>query len=260
VRQDGPFIALNCTAIPESLIESELFGIEKGVATGIDRRAGRIEQAHTGTLFLDEIGDMPLTSQAKILRVLEDREVLRVGAKKSLPVDIRIVTAANKDLRLEVQEGRFREDLYFRIDVARLHVPPLRERPDDIPLLLTSFLDIACGKMSRPALALTSETLELLTAYPWPGNVRELENEVERVAALSSSNSILPEDLSPHIRQAAAGHISPDGEGTTLLQDAERKLIQKVLQKVGNNKTQAARRLGISREGLRKKLKRFQIS
>ncbi len=259
-RSAGPFIALNCTAIPESLLESELFGIEKGVATGIERRTGRIEQAHGGTLFLDEIGDMPLSSQAKVLRILEDREVLRVGGEKPVPVDIRIVTATNKDLKEEVGEARFREDLYFRVKVVQLHIPPLRERPDDIPLLLKSFLEIATVRMGRGPMELSPEALDILVRYPWPGNVRELENEVERVVALASNPVIRPEDLSWEMRYGEAGRQALGGHLPENLREAEGCIIRKVLSDSGNNKTEAARRLGISREGLRKKLKKLAVT
>jgi len=258
-RGEGPFIALNCTAIPETLLESELFGIEKGVATGIDRRAGRIEQAHGGTLFLDEIGDMPLTSQAKVLRVLEDREVVRLGARKPIPVDIRIVTATNRNLKEEVARGRFREDLYFRINVVHLHVPPLRERPGDIPLLLRAFLDLSVRKMGREPMTIGPEAMECLKRYPWPGNVRELENEVDRIVALAASRTVLPEDLSRAVREGGRPGALPAAADTDRLRESERTLIEQTLSEAGGNRTEAARRLGISREGLRKKMIRYGI-
>lgn len=258
-RSEGPFIALNCTAIPETLLESELFGIEKGVATGIDRRAGRIEQAHGGTLFLDEIGDMPLTSQAKILRVLEDREVVRLGARKPIAVDIRIVTATNKNLKEETARGRFREDLYFRINVVHLHIPPLRQRPEDIPLLLRSFLDLSVRKMGRSPMEFSPEAMECMKRYSWPGNVRELENEVERVVALASSRTILPEDLSRAVREGGGPGILPAASKKEGLQAAEKNVIISTLAEEGGNRTRTARRLGISREGLRKKMIRYGI-
>jgi len=256
-RAEGPLIALNCAAIPEALLESELFGIEKGVATGVDRRAGRIEQAHCGTLFLDEIGDMPAASQAKVLRVLEDREVLRLGAKNAVPVDIRIVSATNRDLKQEVAEERFREDLYFRIKVVHLHIPPLRERPGDIPLLLKSFLEISAARFGRGPVELLPAALDLLVRYPWPGNVRELENEAERIVAMASSPLIGPDDLSAEIRSGGDGLRGLAGGVPENLQEAEARIIRRVLETVGYNKAEAARRLGISREGLRKKLKRL---
>jgi len=258
-RSEGPFIALNCTAIPETLLESELFGIEKGVATGIDRRAGRIEQAHGGTLFLDEIGDMPLTSQAKILRVLEDREVVRLGARKPIAVDIRIVTATNKNLKEETARGRFREDLYFRINVVHLHIPPLRQRPEDIPLLLRSFLDLSVRKMGRSPMEFSPEAMECMKRYSWPGNVRELENEVERVVALASSRTVLPEDLSRAVREGGGPGILPAASKKEGLQAAGKNVIISTLAEEGGNRTRTARRLGISREGLRKKMIRYGI-
>ncbi len=265
IRKDGPFVAINCSAVPESLFESELFGIEKGVATGVGKRIGRIEQAHTGTLFLDEIGDMPLPSQAKVLRVLEEGEVLRVGGKKPTPVDIRIVAATNRDLKQEIKEGRFREDLYFRIKVVNIHLPPLRERKDDIPLLLTTFLKLYCHKFGREGMKFSRESLFYLKNYDWPGNVRELENEVERVVALAPYSIIRPEDLSQEIlsglRKKDLDSSKSFGETEEILniQEMEKILIKRALKKVNNNKSQAARLLGITREGLRKKMMRYEI-
>jgi transcriptional regulator with PAS, ATPase and Fis domain len=259
VRGEGPFIALNCTAIPETLLESELFGIEKGVATGIDRRAGRIEQAHGGTLFLDEIGDMPLTSQAKILRVLEDREVVRLGARKPVPVDIRIVTATNRNLKEEAARGRFREDLYYRINVVHLHIPPLRERREDIPLLLRSFLDLSVRKMGREPMEFGPAAMECLKRYPWPGNVRELENEVDRIVALAASRTVRPEDLSRAVREGGGPEARPAAASTDGSRESEKDLIERILSETRGNRSEAARSLGISREGLRKKMIRHGI-
>jgi transcriptional regulator with PAS, ATPase and Fis domain len=259
-RSTGPFIALNCTAIPDSIIESELFGIEKGVATGVERRIGRIEQANGGTLFLDEIGDMPLGSQAKILRVLEERELVRVGGKRPIPVDIRVIAATNKDLRHEVEQGAFRKDLYFRLNVVHLQIPPLRERQEDIPLLMKTFLEMHAHRMGRRPLPCSHEAMECLKIYTWPGNVRELEHEAERLVALASSPTITREDLSYEIRQAEATRFSGQFNSGDDLRKREKELILKTLAGSVGNKTEAARRLGISREGLRKKIKRYGIA
>jgi DNA-binding NtrC family response regulator len=265
IRRDKPFIAINCTAIPETLFESELFGIEKGVATGVDRRIGRIEQANGGTLFLDEIGDMPLASQAKILRVLEERSVTRVGGTKSIPVDVRIVAATNKDLKEEVRKGRFREDLYFRIKVVHIHLPPLRERKDDIPLLLNNFLRIYTQRYGRSNMRFSKEAMQKLMNYYWPGNVRELENEVERLVALAPYNEIRPEDLSEDIRMGIPSEqedkrdVLLDEKEVCTLAEMEKRLICRALAYTGNNKSEAARLLGITREGLRKKMQRYGL-
>jgi DNA-binding NtrC family response regulator len=275
IRKAGPFIAINCSAIPESLFESELFGIEKGIATGVAMRKGLVEQAGGGTLFLDEIGDMPLNIQAKILRVLEEREVTRVGGSAVIPVDLRVVAATHRDLKAETKAGRFREDLFFRLNVISLALPPLRERSEDIPLLLQRFLDLHCRQMNRSLLRVSREAMDCLMAYPWPGNVRELENEVERVVALSYAQQIRVEDLSPHIQKprrdqmlegdAVANKTQevrettflPESESKFSLEANEKKLVEKALSAAGGNKSLAAQMLGISREGLRKKLQKF---
>ncbi|WP_461833105.1 sigma-54 interaction domain-containing protein [Desulfothermus sp.] len=266
IRRDGPFVAINCTAIPESLFESELFGIEKGVATGVTKRIGRIEQADGGTLFLDEIGDMPLSAQAKILRVLEEGEIVRIGGKKAIPLDIRVIAATNKDLKDEIKKGNFREDLYFRIKVVNIHLPPLRDRKDDIPLLLNTFLKIYCSKFGRENMKFSEKAMHYLKNYSWPGNVRELENEVERVVALAPFNVIRPEDLSEEITSSIKDYmpeyrdIIPLENEIFNLQEMEKIIIKKALLKTNNNKSKAAKLLGITREGLRKKLARYRFS
>ncbi len=276
-RKSSPFVAMNCSAVPETLFESELFGIEKGVATGVSKRKGLMEQADGGTLLLDEVVDMSMASQAKILRVLEERELVRVGGAKSICVDIRVLAAANQDLKSLVESGDFRKDLYYRLNVVTIHIPPLRERPEDIPLLLKKFLAVHCRSMGRPVMKVRPEAMDALMSYSWPGNVRELENEVERLVALSYSSEVKPEDLSPWI----VGHESADAEaaqsvfdpkqpmdidkvesdlglnGFSSLAEHEKKLIQRALEATDGNKTQAAKMLGISREGLRKKIKRL---
>lgn len=261
-RQKYPFVALNCAALPESLIESELFGIEKGVATGVERRAGRIEQAHNGTLFLDEIGDMPISAQVKLLRVLEEREAMRIGGQKPVSVDIRVISATNKDLKKEISEGKFRSDLYYRLKVIEINIPPLRERKEDIPIFLITFLDRFCKKFGRQSLKFSREAIEYLMQYDWRGNVRELENEVERAVALAVNDTIMPEDLSRDIIEAYQNIEKKDvfDDFPENINDMERKHVFNILDECKGNKSEAAKRLGISREGLRKKLKRMCIA
>ncbi len=257
-RSDRPFLALNCTAIPETIFESEMFGIEKGVATGVEKRIGKIEQADGGTIFLDEIGDMPLASQGKILRVIEERRVERVGGRGSIPVDVRIMAATHRDLKAGIEKGTFREDLYYRLNVINLHVPPLRDRREDIPLLVKFFSERAARLMGRPEVSFSPAAMERLRAYPWPGNVRELENEVERAVALAFGEIITPEGLSENL----LGFSCSDTNDRSLspVKNAERLLIEKTLGIANGNKTQAARLLGLSREGLRRKLQRYGLS
>ena len=277
-RREGPFVAVNCTAIPDSLFESEMFGIEKGIATGVNARKGLIEEASGGTLFLDELADMTLPNQAKLLRVLEEREVLRVGSSKPVSVDIKLIAATNANLEEAVRKGNFREDLYYRINVAEIRVPPLRDRGDDILLLAQLFLERHCTYMGRPRLSLSPAVCRQLLQYGWPGNVRELNNEMERAASLTIGNRvelsdlstrIVPDEVRCHLLETEP-LISRDGADTHQaetqtaqnynLQEMERKLILDVLNKTGGNKSKAAELLGITREGLRKKLLRRGIN
>ncbi len=253
-RSARPFVAVNCSAIPETIFESEMFGIEKGVATGVEARIGKIQQAQGGTLFLDEVGEMPLQLQAKLLRVLEERTLERVGSRTAIPVDLRIIAATNRDLTKEIAEGRFREDLYYRLNGVTLRISPLRERKGDIELIARQFLDKWGRSCGRPPMRIAKDALERLRSYPWPGNVRELDNEIERAVTLAYSDTITMADLSDPLQQqttpSAAG-------GKSLLKDSEKQLIEQALKEAKGNKTQAAERLGMSREGLRKKLKRL---
>ncbi len=219
-RRTGPFLAVNCSAIPEGLFESEFFGIEKGVATGVSRRAGIFEQAVGGTLLLDEITELPMTCQGKILRVLEERKLTRVGGSRLIPVDVRLVAATNKDLEEEVRSGRLREDLYFRLNVVNLSLPPLRRRTEDIPLLLKSIMEVDCLQNNCEPPKISKQAMDALLKYPWPGNVRQLKNEVERLVALYSSCEIRPEDLSAEI----AGHDRMLGK-RNMLSGAERTAV-----------------------------------
>ncbi len=256
-RSEKPFIALNCSAIPETIFESEMFGIEKGVATGVMMRTGKIEQADGGTLFFDEIGDMPLSSQAKILRVIEDRLIDKVGGRKPKPVDIRIVAATNKDLKEAVRKGTFREDLFYRLNVIHLPVPPLRARRGDIAVLAKFFLDQSVKKLGCRPIRLSPAALRLLEDHDWPGNIRELENEMERAVALATEETIGPADFSEGLHPNGQEAAPP--EKFFSMKDAERQLIENTLKAVKGNKSEGARLLGMSREGLRKKMARYGI-
>lgn len=254
-RADGPFVGLNCSALPENLVESELFGIIKGTATGVEPREGLISCADKGTLFLDEISSMSLPAQAKILKVLDEREVVPVGGRSAHSVDIRVVAASNTDMEKEVAEGKFRSDLYYRIKVVAIEVPPLRDRPEDIPLLLDTFLKIHSERFAKHGLRLSPKAVDGLCAYSWPGNVRQLQNEMERAVALSSSSTIGHDYFTHLVGESRAAPV-PTGAN---LEELEKVHISRVLEETGGNKAEAARRLGISREGLRKKLKRLGI-
>ena len=268
-RSRAPFIAVNCTAIPDTLFESAMFGIEKGVATGVNARKGLVEEAHGGTLFLDELAEMDLANQAKLLRVLELGEVTRVGSARPIPVDINLVCATNVDLEKAVREGRFREDLYYRVNVVELHLPPLCQRGDDVLLLAQSFLERNCAEMNRSRLTLSPVTRNILLRYPWPGNVRELSNEMKRAASLTPGDVVGAEDLSPRILSSEAVQTflqkSEESEAPALgheqlplnLQEAEAALIRRALKEADGRKGRAAELLGITREGLRKKLQRM---
>ncbi|MBI5664770.1 MAG: sigma-54-dependent Fis family transcriptional regulator [Nitrospirae bacterium] len=266
-RSSGPFIPINCGAIPESLIEGELFGHEKGAFTGaVGTRKGKFEMADKGTIFLDEIGDMPLNLQVRLLRVLEEGSLYRLGGETLVPVNVRIIAASNADLQKAVDDGLFRDDLYYRLNVLRLNLPPLRERVEDIPLLAVHFLERAFVEMGWPSPypSLSQETIYLLERYPWKGNVRELRNLMTRVATLLPRNTgrIFPFHIHPYIDEAAASpeiDRGPGKEGTfipagTKLSDVEDMLINETLKHTNGNKTKAAALLGISLRNLRRKL------
>lgn len=256
-RSAGPFLALNCASLPESLVEAELFGINKGVATGVSQRVGKFEKADGGTLFLDEIGDLSLAAQAKILRVLQERVVERVGGPAPVSVDVRVLAATNKDLREQIDDGEFREDLYYRLKVIELKTPALREIAEDIPLLAAHFLDRYCREMGRPGKSLSDDAVAALTVYSWPGNVRELENEMKRLAATVRRNQIQARDLSESI-------VSPAARRQTRIKDAvvelEQRMIRDALEACQENRAKAARMLGLSRQGLLKKLQRYGMA
>jgi Nif-specific regulatory protein len=255
-----PFIALNCAALPETLVEAELFGIEKGVATGVDRRAGKFEEAHGGTLFLDEIGDLAPSAQAKILRVLQEKVVSRVGGQKMIPVDVRVIAATHRDLERAIEKKEFREDLYYRLKVIHIKTPSLRDVPEDIPLLAQHFLDRVCKEAGVPTKSFASDAVQRLMEHRWPGNIRELENEIRRLVVLVRRREVRAEDLSDAIGKASGGAL-PSGSGLKEQVDAlERRLIKEALEVCAGNQSQAAQRLGVSRQGLIKKLKRFELA
>ena len=262
-RAEKPFVAVNCSAIPESLFECELFGIEKGVATGVDKRTGKVLDADKGTLFFDEIGDMPLSEQAKVLRMIQDREVVPLGSSKAVQFDVRIIAATNKDLNREIAAGNFREDLFYRLNVISLRIPPLKERKEDIPVLANYFLKINALKLEKNGIKLTKEAIEALIRHDWPGNIRELENEIERAVALNISGNILFADLSENIRKnSPLRHRDakwPQFNNFESIEENEVVLIGNALEKSNWNKSAAAKILGITREGLRKKMIRLGI-
>jgi len=284
-RHTGPFIKINCAAIPKTLMESELFGYDKGAFTGaVGAKPGRFELAHGGTLFLDEIGEIPVEMQVKLLRVLQESEFERVGGIKTIKVDVRLVTATNRDLLAEVGAGTFREDLFYRLNVVPIHIPPLRERREDIPLLADHFIAKFNDRLKKQIAAIAPEAIERLIAYQWPGNIRELENLMERTMLFCEGPEIRVSDLPPEVVGAAAASTSavfpapPPAAGgeeagkaaapaPESLKEAvrletervERELIQKALDATGGNVTQAARKLKISRKSLQTKMKELGL-
>ena len=259
-RKNGPFIAVHAAALPTSLLESELFGHEKGAFTGaVERRAGRFELADGGTLFLDEVGELEPQIQVKLLRVLEERAFERVGGAKTLQVDVRLVAATNKDLKKLVSEGKFRDDLFYRLSVVTVDLPPLRERRDDIPLLVKSFLDEFSRENGKQVHELTPEAMNLLLAYDWPGNVRELRNAIEQMVVLARTERLTVRDVPAAIRDGAdLTKINVVRAGMTV-EDAERQLIVQALKETNGNRTKAAQRIGISRRTLHRKLKEYGL-
>jgi two-component system, NtrC family, response regulator HydG len=261
-RISAPFIKLNCAAITETLLESELFGHEKGAFTGAYRRKeGRFFQAHGGSLFLDEVSEMSLAMQAKLLRVLQEKEFTRVGGEDVIRVDVRLIAATNKDLVKEIEARRFREDLYYRINVVTLKVPPLRDRKEDIPLLAQHFLTTFSDKNQKTIKGFTPRAMDLLIRYNWPGNVRELMNAVERGVVLSRTDYIDDNDI-PFFRQDETDEKGPSVKAVSSnlpLDEVERATILNTLESVDGNKSEAARRLGITRRTLHKKLKKYGV-
>ena len=263
-RREGPFVPVNCAALPETLLESELFGHEKGAFTGASGvRAGLFETADGGTLFLDEIGDIGAALQVKLLRVIQEQELRRVGGTSSIKVDVRVIAATNHDLAALVKDGRFREDLFYRLNVVRIVLPPLRERREDVPMLAHHFLQKYSGG-SGAVRGFVPETLAQLQRYHWPGNVRELENAIERAVSLGHGTLILPDDLPDTVRRTRAedGTIGKDpAEEAALvtLEEMEKRYLQKVLRETGGNKARAAKVLGIDRRTLYRMAERFGL-
>jgi two-component system response regulator HydG len=266
LRKEQPLVVVNCAAIAETLLESELFGHEKGAFTGADRRReGRFMQANRGTIFLDEIGETSPTMQAKLLRVLQQREIQRVGGDEVIDVDVRIVAATNRDLETEVAEGRFREDLFYRLNVMPMIVPPLRERQDDIPLLAHHFLEYYARKNRKPAKGFSPLAMDMLVKYDWPGNVRELENAIERAVILLAGEHITEKQLPINIvqkypaQETAALPSTAGASGTRSLEEIEKEAILVTLEATKGNKSETARRLGITRKTLHNKIKSYGL-
>ncbi len=279
-KRKGPFIAVNCAAIPEDLLEAELFGFEKGAFTGaVKSKPGKFELAEGGTIFLDEIGDLSPKLQAKLLRVLQEKQVERLGGEKPIKVNVRILAATNKDLEKEVKEGRFREDLFFRLNVIPIKLPPLRERKEDIPLLAEFFIKKICAREGIPEKKLHPDTIKMLTEYTWPGNIRELENFIERLVILCDSEEISPEDLNlgplqenfltQKISSHTEVHIS-EGinlprlteagiELPTILREVEIFYLKKALELAKGVKSKAAKLLGLNRTTFLEKLKKYKL-
>jgi len=254
-RAEKPFVAINCAALPETLLESELFGIERGVATGVEARVGRFESAQGGTVFLDEIGDMPPALQAKLLRVLQEREIERVGGRRRIPIDVRLLAATNARLSEKIERGEFREDLYYRLRVVEIALPPLRERREDIPRLARHFLERFAAREGREVPTLDREAFAALLAQDYAGNIRELENLLEGAASLSRGGVIRLEDLQ-WLPAAAPGKLEAEpsiGAELPNLWALEDRHIRRVLKLAGGNKSRAARLLGISRRTLYRK-------
>jgi DNA-binding NtrC family response regulator len=261
-RASGPFLKINSSAIPENLLESELFGFEKGAFTGaVASKPGKFELADKGTLFLDEIGDVPPAIQVKLLRVLQEREFERLGGTRTLKVDVRLIAATNKDLRQALEQGTFREDLYYRLNVVPIDIAPLRERKEDIPDLVNLFIKRFTGESGKPVEGITPEAMQILVNYHWPGNVRELQNIVERACALAKGNVLDRADIHLDVRATKAangpGGFLPDG---MTLEQWEDEMVQEALRRANGNKSQAARLLGLSRNALRYRLSKIGIA
>ena len=268
-RKLNPFIKINCSAIAENLMESELFGYEKGAFTGaVSTKAGRFELAHKGTLFLDEVGEVPKDMQAKLLRVIQDQEFERVGGLQTIKVDVRLITATNRNLMQDVKDGRFREDLYYRLNVLPIHVPPLRERPEDIPHLTAFFIQKFNKKLDRNVRGLDPAVEELFSIYDWPGNIRELENLIERLVLMAQVETIRLGDLPREVVAAAEASAALKAADQKKpfkdvirekTEEVERQMIVRVLEECEGNVSKAARQLGLSRKGLHLKLAKYNL-
>ena len=258
-RRNKPYIKVHCAALAESLLESELFGHEKGAFTGaVARKRGRFEMANSGTIFLDEIGEISQQVQIKILRVLQDKKFERVGGEQTLEVDVRIISATNKTLKEEIEAGRFREDLYYRLNVVNIHVPPLRERKEDIPLLVHTFLEEFSRENNKNIEAIDKSAMQALHNYTWPGNIRELRNCIESAVVMAKGEKITLDDLPPHIAAGDENDYVKIEVGTPL-EDAEKEVIQATLNRENGNKTRAAEILGIGRKTLHRKINEYGL-
>lgn len=258
-RAEFPFIAINCSAIPVDLFENELFGHEKGAYTGAsNKEIGKIELAGEGTLFLDEIGELNLVSQAKLLRVLQEKEFFRVGGSNLIPAKCRFISATNRNLEEMVEKGKFREDLFYRINVVHIRIPPLRERKEDIPLLVQHFIDKFSKIDNKEIFSIDDEAMNILLDYDWPGNVRELENAIERAVVMCQEGIIKAQHLPPRILKKKESSKKESIETTNLI-ELEKKVIKKVLEEENWNQTRAAKKLGISRKQLRTKMKNLGL-
>ncbi len=263
-RHNGPIVSINCGGIPETLLESELFGYKKGAFTDAKQdKPGRFSEAHSGTLFLDEIGELPLSLQVKLLRVLQDEEITPLGSTGIEKVDVRVVAATARDLEQEIKNGRFRDDLFYRINIVNIYLPPLRERVEDIPLLTDYFINLFNAKLKKDIKCVSSEVMEQFMTYPWPGNVRELENIIERAILLGTGNTLEISDLPPNLKgdlNPPSG-LTPDGISSIKVASRilEKELIERALTKTGGNRTKAAKILEISRPILISKIKEYRI-
>ena len=249
-RKDGPFVAINCAALPETLLESELFGIERGVATGVEARPGKFELAKGGTIFLDEIGDIPLTLQAKLLRVLQEREIEKLGGRRRIPIDVRILAATHRDLEQMIEKTEFRQDLYYRLKVVEIVLPPLRDRKEDIPKLVRFFLDKYGKREGLRDVRITQEALQKMMRYPFPGNVRELENLIEGALALTTDPVIDPGDLLLPEIGLGGGRRGELTDDFPTLDELERRYVARVLAHTKGNMSKAAKILGVDRKTL----------
>jgi transcriptional regulator with PAS, ATPase and Fis domain len=260
-RRSGSFLPVNCAAIPDTLIESELFGHEKGAFTGAsDKRKGVFQTAEGGTLFIDEIGEMPLGLQSKLLRAIENKKIMPVGSAQEVPVDVRLVAATNRDLDQVVRQKEFREDLYYRLKVVVLQLPPLRERRDDIPLLVRFFIDRIRQETSRPVRNISPEALKALREYDWPGNVRELRNTLEGMIVLSLKEELGLSDIPEHIREADQKASQTAFEPGMTLVEMEREAIRRTLEITGGHRAETSRLLGLSVRTLQRKIKEYQLA
>jgi transcriptional regulator with PAS, ATPase and Fis domain len=271
-RANGPMVEISCAAFPETLLESELFGYEKGAFTGADsRKKGRFEIANTGTIFLDEIGDVSGSVQTKLLRVLQEKEISRLGSNDSIKVDVRVITATNRDLEQALGSGQFREDLYYRLNVIPIFLPPLRERREDIPLLIDHFIKRCSRLNNKPVGAISQEALELCQSYEWPGNVRELENAIENAIVLGEGDVLLPEHLPVTLTtyKASAESFAVENDddfflasGTSYrekMEAAEKKVLEEAIRQANGNKSEAAKQLGISLRTMRYKIQKYKL-